>query len=782
MSKTHIALIALIILTFLPVSAQQQAVGEWAIYPSFYMPDQVEEVGEHVYYTSNGYLYAYNKSSDMMSSITALSGLSDTQIKFIAHNGYNNMLLVAYENGNIDIISNGEIYNIPELKNKVMSASKSINSISFHENLAYIATDFGLIHLDMDRLEVKTTYDLKKKVLASTIHNNAIYIALENEIIYKSLDNTYWFLDESWNTAFSGSVIDLISVGDKIVILGSNNITYSLDNSDVLYDLLPGVSINEIKLGAEGFILVGNSTVYHFDNQLSLKQQVTPIEGREFTHAASYNSDALYWIVNEGGLSALKKVEGDPNIVVEKQNYLYNTHNVDIPYNLAFSNGYLYINNNGLNAFNNNVEEPGYLSYLDPTGKWCNLLPDINIKTIQNKNYLFDNLQDLLPDPNEVGTFYIGSIHEGIAYFKDFTFQRFYNDNFDDVADFNYNLSPLGIMHSMDFDKDKNLWYYYSQNLDPIENCIAIRTPEGKTLLLEYPELNLTGVDYSQLHISPKNELKWLVYTPRYGEGFLFVFDTNNTLDTTTDDKTRQFTTFIDQDGGEVAPSQFYCVAEDQGGAMWVGCSKGIIVLNNTSNVFNTDYRCNRIKIARNDGSNFADILLNDTHVLSILVDPANRKWIGTLGGGLYLVSETGQEVIQHFTQENSYLPSNNILSLAMNPDNGELYVGTDKGLVSYRSDAINSSNDYSNVYAFPNPVEPNYTGVITVTGLQENSLVKICTVTGMPLFQGLSNGGMITWDGYKNDGTRVNAGVYLVYVTNEDGSGGLVTKILVIN
>ena len=195
-----------------------------------------------------------------------------------------------------------------------------------------------------------------------------------------------------------------------------------------------------------------------------------------------------------------------------------------------------------------------------------------------------------------------------------------------------------------------------------------------------------------------------------------------------------------------------------------------------------SDFRCTRIKIPRNDGTNAADLLLNDENIQYIAVDGANRKWIATQSSGVYLVSEDGLEIIHHFNMDNSILPSNNVLSIAINKTTGEVFFGTEKGLVSYRSDATEPKEDFSNVYAFPNPVRPDYTGVITITGLQERSLVKITDTTGNLIYQDYSEGGQMVWNGLNRNGDRVKTGVYLVFASSSNGKEGVVTKILIVN
>ena len=224
---------------------------------------------------------------------------------------------------------------------------------------------------------------------------------------------------------------------------------------------------------------------------------------------------------------------------------------------------------------------------------------------------------------------------------------------------------------------------------------------------------------------------------------------------------------------------------EDKTGKVWIGTDNGIIEITNPGQFVQNaaNATVNRIKVPRNDGTNQADYLLSSVRVNDIAVDDMNRKWIATSTSGVYLVSEDGREILANYTTSNSSIPSNVIYSVECDPTSNYIYFGTDAGLVRYSSTGAPAAADYDNVYAYPNPVRPDYTGWITVTGLMENSLVKIADAAGNVFYQGMSEGGMFTWDGCNANGDRVKTGVYFVYASqNENGTSGVVTKIMVIN
>ena len=269
-----------------------------------------------------------------------------------------------------------------------------------------------------------------------------------------------------------------------------------------------------------------------------------------------------------------------------------------------------------------------------------------------------------------------------------------------------------------------------------------------------------------------------------YYQGSLRVVRTQGTA-SPSDDVCYIVSDFIDQDSKHLAFNYFYCMAEDKLGRVWIGTDNGLFEISNPDNISGNSIRVNHMKVPRNDGSNFADYLLDGETIHAIAVDPSNRKWVATANSGIYLVSENGDAIIEHFDTTNSPLQDNAVTAVTCGHDN-RVYIATRYGLVEYMSDSAPAMDDFSEVYAYPNPVRPEYTGWITITGLMDSSLVKIADAAGNVFFQGVSEGGMLTWDGCDRSGNRVKTGVYYVFASSGGGSGqssdGAVTKILVVN
>lgn len=248
------------------------------------------------------------------------------------------------------------------------------------------------------------------------------------------------------------------------------------------------------------------------------------------------------------------------------------------------------------------------------------------------------------------------------------------------------------------------------------------------------------------------------------------------------EDNITKYNNFVNQDGTKLQFSYTYCVCEDLAGNIWIGTDVGPLYLS-AEEIADPSKGFIQHKVPRNDGTNYADYLLSGISISFIAVDKAGRKWFGTNGNGVYLISEDNNTQEQHFTESNSKLISNTIESIAINNNTGEVFFGTSKGLCSYVSDATTSNDnmDKDNVWAYPNPVTPDYTGLITIKGLSFNTDVKICNASGALIAEGRSNGGTFTWDGCDKNGNQAASGIYMVLTAKSDGSKGTVCKIAII-
>ncbi len=791
MSRKILVLVTLAVWSLTFLTHAQLAVGNWQIYSSTGDPVKVIDAGDRVYFVSGVSLFCYDKVTDELEAYNKNNRLSDTGVSNIYYNYDKNYLVVVYTNSNIDILyDNGKLYNIPDIKNVIMTSSKAVNDVNFYGNRIYLATDFGIVVLNDEKYEVSESYNYEQKINKIGACNNYWFIATDEAIYYIESDAIKYDFS-SWNIlkSVSGSVIyDLEPFNDKYLFYSQNGDLYFYDIESEGFPLLGILSMGVrcVEKYYDGFILRGlvyvafckpeiENGALQFENIFNFQNQSEYLVD---VQTSSYEKDKSIWALGEYGLCHFK-MEGN-QLTMLKEPFLPDVPNVSDPWNLVINDNKLYVSNTGPRIGMEEQYVKTRISVLDQND-WSILdLGEVPLVNNKHDKYLYASY-NLAFDPDDPSTFYVGTWFEGMYKFTDNECVGHYTHL---NSPFTYNWA-LSVPYAA-FDDNKNLWVV-SKGIPSL--CMLPREKQSvstdELTVNDWYQFDYSEIEnnkYAKLLIPKHSTAKWIV-KGSWG-GSVFAFDDKGTYNTTADDKTRNFVSFVDQDNKTFTPNYYTCIAEDNNGQIWIGTSVGPIVITNPNNVFNDNFRCTRIKIARNDGTDNADYLLQNIEISDIFVDGANRKWIGTRESGLYVVSDDGSEILEHFTTENSGLPSNFITEVVVDPVTGIAYVGTTSGLAAYRSDAVQASEDYSSVYAFPNPVRPDYEGWISVTGLMDNSLVKITDVAGNLFFEGYSNGGQISWDGCDRKGNRVKTGVYLVFAssTATGKQSGVVTKILVVN
>jgi ligand-binding sensor domain-containing protein len=329
---------------------------------------------------------------------------------------------------------------------------------------------------------------------------------------------------------------------------------------------------------------------------------------------------------------------------------------------------------------------------------------------------------------------------------------------------------------ALTFDNDGMLWMSCSAESANKDNILRLNPATG-----EWKEYNDAILKYNN------NILYILRKSIRDNKGNIWIVNDHHLhpclirINPETETFTR-FDNFVNQDGTKYEVHYVRCVEQDLDGNIWIGTDIGLFMYNEAQQADET-LGFTQVKVPRNDGTDLADYLLTNTDITCITIDGANRKWIGTNSSGVYLISADNYTQLHNFTTENSPLLSNTIESIAVNPNTGETFFGTDMGLCSYMSDASAAIDEMKSddVYAFPNPVPPGYNGLITVRGLSMNADVKILTISGKLVAEGHSNGGTFTWNGCDQSGRRVASGVYMIATATKDGKKGVVAKVAVV-
>lgn len=746
----------------------QSAVGSWNLYSSYHDAVKCVPAGEKIFVLSDGSLYSYLPEDGDIQIYNKENSLSENNISFIEYAPSVKTLVIVYKNANIDLldVENDDIYNITDFKNKSLP-DKTINFLKVVDDYAYLATNFGVVTLNLAKREFSRTFTLNQVVRCSFKMGKHI-IASTSDGVFKGKDGDNLSDVGNWNKISPYIFHDLAEFDNRLIVLGKYDGIYSLDiETKKLTTLLTG-KYNYLKVVKQQLIAANTEEMVIFDNMTSYTKYT--LNGKCNYIVSNGNS---YWTSEgSGGLNGYEMKE---NTLIRKvSDILPNSPRRNYCDYMTFAGEErLLIAGGCLNYFDYTFYEGTLMIY--EKGKWSEFKED-SIAAQTGEAYM--NMTSIVQDPEDSEHHFASSFGHGLYEFR----------NREMVQHYTYNNSPIETavpdpvysaryvrVPRLVYDTQNNLWMTNTG----IRNNIKILKKDGTWKSMYYSEIaNLpTVVDiYFDLR-------GWIWLNSMRMPAALFCINPNGTPYDESDDITKIVSTiFTNQDGEKITLNELNCMVEDRDGTLWLGTDQGVFTLYSPQNFFNTDYYFTQIKIPRNDGTNYADYLFDGVYISAICVDGANRKWIGTQSNGIYLISADGLETLHHFTQENSPLTSDNIVSIACHPKTGEVFIGTDAGLVSYMSDATEPEDKLkeSNIHAYPNPVSADYSGPVTITGLTFDCNVKIVSATGKLICEGISSGGQYSWDGTAR-GDRVASGVYYVLTTDEEGNEGVATKILVI-
>ena len=764
MIKRIILLQAILLLSFFT----KASVGDWTLYPAYHDVTYCEIAGDKVYILASGALFSFNTKDNEITTYDKLNSLSDVDITHIAYSDYLNALVVIYSNANIDILYNdGYRYNITDFKNSNV-ASKKINNISIDNKSAYLSTEFGVVVLDLEKLEFKNTYSTGHNTLCTYLFKDKLYTGTTDGLF--KCDTVKNMLDKNnWEKINENKVDALCELDNKLYALVKSTGIHILNTETNTLNNVVTKSGNEYY------------TIYKSkENEIiaPAKDKVTIInkDGKNTytTSNSSYISKKgdIFW--NCKGFGGFYKCNAEDKTIVEKLE-------IAIPESpirnfcefMKFTNDdKLIVAGGNINYFGlpENDKKGTLMQYDINNHKWFNF-PENEIKDITKLGYL--NICSADEDPTEPGHIIASSFGHGLFEFRNGEFVQHYDFNNSALETaVNGNRNYVRVSY-VTFDKDGNLWI-----INRGKDIVKVLKKNN-----EWISLNYKDIENKKVMVKPLFDSRgWLWITSLDNGAGLFCAKLKNTPFDASDDETRTWwENFTNQDGTTYEVYQVPAICEDKDGTIWVGTDKGLFIIDNPEEFFNNGI-FKQIKIPRNDGTGLADYLMNGIYIKAMDIDAANRKWIGTLDNGVMLISEDGLETIHHFTTENSPLPSNYIESIAINHKTGEVFIGTDKGIASYKSDAIRPEENLKNseIHAYPNPVKSNYNGNISIVGLTDDCNVKIVDGAGYLINEGISKGGMYTWNGRNQKGEKVSSGVYTVLLYDKNGNEGEVTKILV--
>lgn len=727
---------------------------------------------------SAGFLMHYNDGS--LVKFCKSNYLSDTDISALSVDG--DMAYVGYSNGNIDIINLTDLttINIPELKNFVSIEDRCINHICKYAQMLYCSTNCGIVVVNLNKNEILSRYPIDNNkqpiVNATAIVGDKIYAATSVGLFCANLKSNILENSNEWTLCdiVSSNFCAVASFANRIVAaqgsIGQTNQIYTVDGLQ-LTELAQVESFRNFSTIESELLIVSTYKLSFYDTNMT--QTSTMLS--TFNTTSGKLSIAMY----DAHLSTKGKLaiaEASHGLVVSLRDGNATTYCLNGPYGnnsfalLATHKGVL-CSAGGLSTANNNLNR--------------NIL--VNYYSGKQWSYTMAGQRDALlmaSDPNNEDSIYLSTWGNGIFKIENGVLSTHYTTA---------NSALIDIFGGNDYTRTYGIAYNANSTLfvtqSEVSQGLAIKSPDGEWGTLSYPMID--NLHSAKQILFTSNGNGWIII-PRGKYLGLFVFNTNGTDFDYSDDVYRGVATFDDErdcgqlqlwdSDGEVITNTVSAIVEDADNVLWFATDVGVLTFDNDKNIFTTPRPSfGHIKVPRNDGSNLADYLLDGIKVLSIAVDGANRKWLGTLNDGVYLVSADGTETIHHFTDSNSPLPTNEVISIAIDPISGEVFFATSQGLVSYQGDASEAAEKLSDIKVYPNPVRPNYKGEVRMTGFSHNALIKITDVNGRLVYATQSAGGMATWNCVGIDGSRVASGVYIVWANNTDGTEKAVSKILVI-
>ncbi len=754
------------------VSSQGIAIGEWRTHLPFNSCFSIAEANNKIYCATKYALFSYEKDDQSIERITKVNALSDIGVSRIRYNKAYDVLVIAYTNGNIDLLHNNTISNISDIKRKAMPGSKMINDILFVDDKAYLSCGFGIVLLDLTKKEILDTYYIGPngahiEVFDLELADSLLYAATINGVYKAEISNPflsnyqYWFKDVSIPNA-NGKFNHIAFYNNKILV----NLSELAFNTDTIYtyngtnwdyfDKTYSYTRHQMSVFGDKLVLVNDGDIDIYDTTFHSIQKIYDYNpGTPYPRDMIIDDDNVNWIADKD--CGLVK-----NWLV--WNYAKITPNGPATTNvtaMSVQGNKLWVAPGGHDdTWNNVYNNDGVFSFVDETWKQFNYS---NVPA-------FDSIYDFISvavNPANTSKAYIGSWSKGLVEFTDQAMTTVYNQYNSSLA--NKENSTKVQIGGICFDKDNNMWVTNSG----VNTAINVLTNEGVWIAFNFSGL-VNNNEVGAIVVDDFNQ-KWAVLPRNNG---ILVFDDNNTISNISDDKSKKITSSLGN--GNLPSNNVFSIAKDRDGEIWVGTDKGITVFYSPDNVFSgSNFDSQHILV--NQGGYNQPLLESET-VTSIAVDGSNRKWLGTQRTGVFLMSADGSTELLHFTEDNSPLLSNTINNIVINQENGEVFFGTDKGIISFKYTSTEGGETFSDVYAYPNPVRENYYGTIAIKGLVENADVKITDISGTLVFKTVAEGGQAIWTGNNFEGERAHTGVYLVFSSNADGTETLVTKILFIN
>lgn len=762
-----------------------------------------------------GALLRYDKEADEWKWIDKSTGLSETLVVAAEYDYNNSQLIIGYDNGNIDLLKdNGEIVNIPGLMMAGGNASSEIRNIAVSPDNGniWITTSSGYVNINPIKGEVITSRNYSRPIRAVVEFGNRLIVATDNSIYYGDPQDAS--LD---NFKLIGNMPDIhrfITLGkERLYIHGGpeeHRDLQVLTGSDNNFSITPyGRGTHYSAEATPAGLVVWGLDGFHWtapDGETVTRPKPSIIDAGPYRSAASFDGKNL-WVTDQykGFYRFAFPTEGDDQWKMTLEGFYPNSSRAFRCVAMTWHPQY------GMLVRNHGSEQkfvpiykltPDLLSALN-SGSWTPMSAPRRDADPEAVFRVF-NPDGLAIDPRNSDHVYCGSFLTGILRLdlKDPSNSLHLSRSndagagkpgfvaiteplkvWDQLCSFaSPKFDSYGTLWTSYFDADNssdvNLWYWTaddrlassSSSFHPLKKLkIGRYTVSGQQLILP---LNSSANANRIIHIS--GEALGIPVT---------VYDHNGTLDNTSDDRVVSINNLIDRDGNSFNYGRSMVLYEDvKTNRVWVGGESGVYNFS-PSSALSGDADIKRVKVSRNDGTGLADYLLDGAYITSIIEDPSGNKWFGTLGAGIVITSSDGSNIIRSYTVDNSEILDNNVHGIGYNKGNNSMIISTAKGLCEVFLNGT-SAEENPSPRAYPNPVRPEYLGLVHIDQLPMEAAVKVLDSAGRLIKQlDMADTGETTWDLTDMNFKRVPGGIYYILGTNGPNSDSYnkMTKILVV-
>ncbi len=747
-------------LLFLQISFAQNNMV-WQGYFSYNDIRDVSQSSTTLFAASENALFSKNTSTGQLKTTNTIDGLSGQTITSLYYSSSTNKTLVGYENGLMVVINeaDGSMLNIVDIISKQLPANlKKINHFMEYNGIVYVSCDFGIVQFNLATMLFGDTYFIGNNgaeisVTQTTVFNGFIYAATIDGIRKADSTNKNLVDFNQWSLIASGSWSSVEAFDTQLIAINASGNVQKYDSATNSFNGLLQLSQAAVDMRAsDNYLMITTpATVSVYNKQMAVVRQITSgqIVGTTVSFTCATNiDDTLYIGTNENGMysttiSVSSAIENNTPTGPSRNNIFAFQKTPTV----------LWAVYGNYDVFYNPYPKESYgISKFNETG-WLNIPFE--------KVFGAKSLIRVAVDPNNDTKAYIGSFDAGMLKVENDIPTLLYNP-INSAIEAIPNTNDVWV-NGLAFDQSGNLWINNSQ----VENAIKVFKTNGTWQSFSIKSIvpNYNSCVYGRISID-KNGTKWMATTNNGVVGFN---EKGNVFKKIT----------MGTDVGNLPSIDARVAAVDNNNQLWIGTTKGLRVLSNVGSFSSEDQLTTKPIIILEDG--LAQELMYEQFITDIVVDGANNKWIGTIDSGIFLVSPNGQETKYHFTETNSPLPSNTINDIDINSVTGEVFIATTKGMISFKGTATAANEDLNNVFVYPNPVRPDYEGTVKISGLLNKATVKITDIEGNLVYETTSEGGTIEWDTTAFGKHKVASGVYMIFISAQDGIETKVSKVMII-